>query len=86
MAEPQTFGELYKTKAILEDDLVAAVEAYIADQDMKRVPVGSYAVDIVAAIEASPFAQGMLADPGVKEGSKRSAVRTAILLARPVKP
>ena len=41
--------------------------------------------DLVAAVDASKFAVDMLADPGIKDASKRSAVRTAIMLARPVR-
>ncbi|GJD97338.1 hypothetical protein [Methylobacterium iners] len=85
MAEP-TAGEFFKAKAILEEDLVAAVEAYM-DNPLKgahRLASG-YTLDLAAAVHASPFAVGMLADPEIKDASKRSAVRTAILLARPVK-
>ena len=44
-----------------------------------------YTADLAAAVAGSPFAAGMIADPGIKPGSKRSAVRTAILLPKPVK-
>ncbi len=42
-------------------------------------------LDLAGAVAASKFAVDMLADPKIKDPSKRSAVRTAILLARPVK-
>ncbi|GJD97650.1 hypothetical protein [Methylobacterium iners] len=41
--------------------------------------------DLAAAVAASTFAVDMLADSKIKDASKRSAVRTAILLARPGK-
>ena len=86
MANDATFGDLYKAKAIIEADLEAAVDAFMADPTTYRVAVGEgYAVDPHAAVSASPFALGMLAKPEAKPGSKRSAVRTAILLSKPVK-
>lgn len=85
MAEPTT-GELYKSKAILEEDLVAAVEAFMTDPTTTTFLMGEgYTIDLTAAVADSPFAIDMLADPKIREASKRSAVRTAILLARPVK-
>ena len=84
MAEPY-FGELFKTKAITDADLNAAVDAYFAYPTTNRFIMGEGQVADLAAVVASAYAQGMLADPGVKEASKRAAERTAILLARPVK-
>jgi hypothetical protein len=85
MAVP-TAGELYESKAILEEDVDAAVDAYIDNplKDAHRLGSG-YTIDLAAAVHASPFAVGILADPETKEASMRGAVRSAILLARPVK-
>ncbi|GJD96899.1 hypothetical protein [Methylobacterium iners] len=81
-----TFGELYKANAITEEDLVAAVNAFMTDRTTAEFAIGGeYVLDLAAAVQASPFAMRMLNDPAFKDGSRRSAVRTAILLARPVK-
>ena len=86
MASDQTFGDLYKAKAILEADLDAAVEAYMTDPTTFRFAIGDgYAADLAAIVKASTFATLMLCDPANAPKSKRSAVRTAILLSRPVK-
>ena len=85
MAGEQTFGDLFKAKAILEADLDAAVDAFMADPSLSAFLMGaSYTANLHGAVAASPFAQNMLANPATKAGSKRSVVRTAILLARPV--
>ena len=86
MAENPTAGELYKAKAILEADVVAAVDAFMADPTLTTFLMGEgYALDLHAAVSDSPFALGLMANPDAKPSSKRSAIRTAILLARPVK-
>ena len=82
----QTFGELNKAKAITDADLDAAVDAHLADPTQTAFLMGEgYTVDLHAAVSNSTFALEMLADPERKVESKRSAVRSAILLARPVK-
>ena len=86
MTNDQTFGELYKAKGILEVDLDAAVEAFMADPSLTAFLMGEgYTADLAAAVRASSFAAEMIADAGIKPQSKRNAVRTAILLSRPMK-
>lgn len=65
---------------------MAAVDAFIADRSLTTFLMGQgYALDLHAAVSDSPFALGLLANPDAKPASKRAAVRTAILLALPVK-
>ena len=86
MANDPYFGDLYKRMAITDADLDAAVDAVMADPTTARFSIGEeYTADLAAAVAASPYAQDMLADPGSKDGSKRAAVRTAILMTRPVR-
>ena len=86
MANDPTFGDLYKAKAIVEGDLTSAIDAFMADPTTSRFAISEgYTADLAAAIAASPFARNMLESPDTKVQSKRSAVRTAILLSRPVK-
>lgn len=86
MAEEPYFGDLLKAKVIDKADLTEAVEAYMTDRGTRLFPVGdAYHVDLAAAVAASPYARDMLADPSAEDASKRAAVGTAILMARPVK-
>ena len=87
MANDRTFGDLFKAKAILEADLDAAVDAFMADPSLTAFLMSEgYALNPHDAVSASPFALGMLAKLDAKPASKRAAVRTAILLSRPVRP
>ena len=86
MAETPTTGELFKAKAILNEDVDAAVDAFMADPTLTAFLMGDgYVLDLAAAVQANPFAKRMLADPAMRDALKRTAVRAAILLARPVK-
>ena len=86
MAGDPTFGDLYKNKAILEADLEGAVDAVMADPTTFQLVIGKeHTADLAVAVAASSVARSMLDNPKVQLQSKRSAVRTAILLSRPVK-
>lgn len=86
MAGEPTTGELFKGGVIVEADLAAAVDAFMTDRGTGKFPVGAgYTLDLAAAVQASDFAVRMLGDSAFRNSSKRAAVRTAILLARPVK-
>ena len=81
-----TIGELYKAKIILADDLDAAVEAYMADPKTSQFTfAGGYSLDLMVAVRAQASARKLLKDPEAGPGLKRSAVRRAILLARPLR-
>jgi hypothetical protein len=83
MAENPTTGELYKAKAILEADVVAAVEAFMADPTTTLfVFGGGYRLDLAAAVRASNFASLVVLDGHADRKHEEVAVRTAILLAR----
>ena len=86
MANDRTTGELAKALAITEVDLQLALDAFEADPDIAVVELGSdYALNLRAALKASSFAQLALAKLNANPGLKRAAVRTAMLLARPLK-
>jgi hypothetical protein len=86
MAENPTTGELYKAKAILEADVVAAVDAFMADPTTTLFVFGDgYRLDLAAAVRSHPWAATTISTAEATEHLKRAAVRTAILLARPEK-
>lgn len=86
MAENPTTGELYKAKAILEADVDAAVDAFMADPTTTAFLFGDgYRIDLVEAVRLHEWASVTAANEGATEHLKRVAVRTAILLARPEK-
>ena len=86
MAESPTTSALLKAKALSDDDVDAAVEAYIADTRTTVFVVGdTYQVDLRAAMKAHAFARDAFRNPEASPGLKRAAVRRAILLARPEK-
>ena len=73
MTDTPTTGELLKAKAILSDEVDAAVDAVLAKPDLG------------AAIKAHNPALAALTDLDRPEKFKRTMARTAILLARPKK-
>ena len=86
MAENPTTGELFKAKAILEADVVAAVDAFMADPTTTLVVFGEgYRIDLAAAVRNHEWASVTVATKDATEHLKRAAVRTAILLAQPEK-
>ena len=87
MATDPTIGELFKQALVLDADVGSAVDAYMTDAETGVFPVGEgYGLDLGAAVDAHGPAKRALADPSASDGFKRAMVRTALLLARPVKP
>ncbi|KQO76406.1 hypothetical protein [Methylobacterium sp. Leaf88] len=87
MAENPTTGELYKAKVILEADVQAAVDAFMADPSTTAFLFGDgYRIDLAEAVSSHEWAKVTVANKESTEHLKRAAVRTAILLARPEKP
>ncbi|GAA0278117.1 hypothetical protein LNAOJCKE_4530 [Methylorubrum aminovorans] len=78
-----TVGELFKAKAVTDDEVNAAVEAYLAKPETDAHPIADgYSLDLAAAVAEHGWASQVVANPESSPGLKRSAVRTAILLAR----
>lgn len=67
------------------DDLDATVKAWLeAKCPAGPRPLGQHhEVDVAAAVEAYPYAKGVMADPNTKMPQRQSAVRSAIVLAKP---
>ncbi|WP_264045469.1 hypothetical protein [Methylobacterium flocculans] len=86
MAENPTTGELYKAKTLTEEDVGAAVDAFIADPTTTLFVFGDgYRLDLAAAVRDHAWASTTVASGDATPHLKRAAVRTAILLARPEK-
>ncbi|MDR7040474.1 hypothetical protein J2X36_005257 [Methylobacterium sp. BE186] len=86
MADEHTTGGLFKAKAITEDEVFAAVDAYMADPTTALFIMGDgYGLDLNAAVRSHAWAAQTVANPDATDHLKRAAVRTAILLARPEK-
>lgn len=83
MPESPTVGELFKAKAVTDDQVNAAVDAYLAKPETDAHPIADgYVLDLGAAVTGHLWASEVVASPEASPGLKRAATRTAILLAR----
>ncbi|MGW5960199.1 hypothetical protein [Methylorubrum thiocyanatum] len=84
MADPNpTVGELFKAKAVTDEQVNAAVDAYLARPHTAAYPItDGYALNLLDAVSGHRFATKVVANPGSSPTLKRGAVRTAILFAR----
>ena len=78
-----TVGELFKAKAVTDDEVNAAVAAYLADPETDAHPIADgYSLDLAAPVAGHGWASQVVGNPESSPGLKRGAVRTAILLTR----
>jgi hypothetical protein len=76
--------DLFATRDIIDDDVSAVVDAYLADPRSGTVAFGEvYRIDPAAAVASHPFARTLMGQPWAGEALRRAAVRAAILLAEP---
>ena len=86
MVHDQTLWDLITTERIPIDNLVAAVDAYLADPTTRSHPLGSgYTIDLAEAVAAHQRIRSATARANPDKLSRRMAVRSALLLARPVR-
>ena len=84
MAEPPTTADLLKQGLITDDDVDAAVDAFMGDPAVTTFIFRDVCrLDLRAAVKAYLFARNNLRNPEASPGLKRAATRKAILLARP---
>jgi hypothetical protein len=84
MASNPTVSELRKTSDVTDDEITAAVDAVLADLATEAYPLANgWTLDLVAAVANHKASQDALLTD--REAYKRNMVRTAILLAHPVK-
>ena len=85
--EIPSVGDLRRKSEVMDAEIEAAAEAYIADAKAEPFAFKSgHTIDVAKAIEAHPQARKHLADPGASEGFKRTMVRTAVIMGFPVEP
>ncbi|WP_267359355.1 MULTISPECIES: hypothetical protein [unclassified Methylobacterium] len=84
--ETPSVGDLRKAAVIANDEIDAAAYAYLATPkgDPFRFSSG-HEIDLAAAVDAYPPAVAAVADSDRTPMFKWTMVRTAILLAQPVK-
>lgn len=85
MAEQRTTRDLAQAGLITSADVDAAIDAAWAEPGTGEFRLGAYTLDLAAAVTAIPCTRGWLADPRESEAFKREALRSAILLGRPVR-
>ena len=83
MPGPMTL-DLLKTLRIVDDDVTAVVNAYLADPTCGVIAFGEgYRIDPALAVAEHPFASTLMRQPWAGDDLRRAAVRAAIMLAEP---
>ena len=86
MASDPTVSDLLKSKVVTDAQVSAAVDAVLANPRTGPFELASgWVIDLTAAVKADRHATATLKEPTAKPGSKRAALKSAILLAHPVK-
>ena len=84
MAKPRLTLNLFTILDIVDDDVAAVVDAYMADPGLGLVAFGEgYRIDPAAAVASHPFARALIDQPWASLELRRAAVRAAIMLALP---
>ncbi|MCJ2055010.1 hypothetical protein MKL09_00335 [Methylobacterium sp. J-048] len=75
--------DLCATLDIVEDDVAALVNAYMADPSSGHISFAEgYRIDPAAAVADHPFANTLIGQPWASPELLRAAVRAAIMLAQ----
>lgn len=84
MLDDATLWDLVTGEHVAIEDFTAAVDAYLAAPTTRDHPVGqSYFLDLAAAVAAHAAAPDATAYVDANEPSRRSVVRSALLMAKP---
>lgn len=76
--------DLFTTLDIVDDDVSAVVDAYLADPTSRSIEFGEgYRINPAEAVASHPFARTLIGQSWADAGLRRAAVRAAILLAEP---
>ena len=86
MACNPTVSDLLKSKEVTDVQVSAAVDVVLANPRAAPFELAfGWVLDVTAAVKADRHATATLKEPTARPGSKRAAVKSAILLAHPVK-
>jgi len=84
MSDNATLWDLVTDERIAIEDVVAAVDVYLAEPATQSYPIGpDHVLDLAEAVAAHASAPTTIADTGADETARRMAVRAAFLMARP---
>ncbi|QEE40704.1 MULTISPECIES: hypothetical protein [unclassified Methylobacterium] len=84
MASNPTVSDLRKVSEVTDDEITAVVDAVLADLAAEVYPLAKgWTLDLVAAITSHKASQDALLTD--EDAYKRNMVRTAVILAHPVK-
>ena len=84
MSDDATLWDLVTTECIAIEAVGAAVDVYLAEPTTQAHPIGpDHILDLAAAVAAHASAPATMIDSEANEPSRRIAVRTALLMARP---
>ena len=76
--------DLLTSLHVVDDDVSAVVEAYMANPDIGTITFGEgFRIDPAVAIAGHPFARALMVQPWASDELRRATVRAAILLAQP---
>ncbi|MGU3668435.1 hypothetical protein ACLBX9_30000 [Methylobacterium sp. A49B] len=76
--------DLLATLHVVDEDITAVVEAYLANPQSGPINFGEgFRIDPAAAVAGHPFARTLMSQPWASDDLRRAAVRAAILLAQP---
>ena len=76
--------DLFDTFQVVDDDVTAVVDTYLAEPACGMVSFGEgFQLDPAAAVALHPFARILLHQPWTSADLRRAAVRAAIMLAQP---
>jgi hypothetical protein len=84
-SHPVSVSDLIQARTISPANLDAAIAAFLADPKIGAFELApGFTVDLTAVVKADRHAMATLKEPTAKGGSRRAAVRCALLLARPI--
>ncbi|GJE41295.1 hypothetical protein [Methylobacterium soli] len=85
MASTATIETLLQQGALTEEEVQAAVNAWLATPSATRIPVGPYELIVGTLLRQNGFLAKTMRDPDASEGLKKAALRKVLLQGRPEK-
>ena len=83
--EIPSVGDLCRKSEVTNDEIEAAMAAYLKDEGAPPFAFKSgHTIDVAKAIEMHPQAKTLLADKATTPGLRRTMVKTAVIMGFPV--